>query len=262
MKGAEIRSGFIEFFRQRGHEVVRSDSLVPANDPTLLFTNSGMVQFKSVFLGKEKRNNPRAVDAQRCLRLSGKHNDLEEVGRDTYHHTFFEMLGNWSFGDYYKKEAILWAWELLTAEWKLPKDKLYATVYRTDDEAENLWRSETDIGHDRILRFDEKDNFWEMGDVGPCGPCSEIHIDSGPGTCDQQHVAGHKCAVNVGCSRFMELWNLFSFNDRKSRIAGRARRQTSIRVPVSSVSRRSCRTYRRTTTQPVSRAHLFAEGVR
>ena len=216
MKGAEIRSGFIEFFRQRGHEVVRSDSLVPANDPTLLFTNSGMVQFKSVFLGKEKRANPRAVDAQRCLRLSGKHNDLEEVGRDTYHHTFFEMLGNWSFGDYYKKEAIVWAWDLLTGQWKLPKDKLYATVYRTDEEAAALWRSETDIGHDRILRFDEKDNFWEMGDVGPCGPCSEIHIDRGEGTCDHQNVAGHECGVNVGCSRFVELWNLvFIQYDRK-----------------------------------------------
>jgi alanyl-tRNA synthetase len=216
MKGSEIRSGFIEFFRRRGHEVVRSDSLVPAKDPTLLFTNAGMVQFKNIFLGNETRANPRAVDAQRCLRLSGKHNDLEEVGRDGYHHTFFEMLGNWSFGDYYKKEAITWAWELLTAEWKLPKDELYATVFRTDDEAEALWRSETDIGHDRILRFDEKDNFWEMGDVGPCGPCSEIHIDRGPGTCDHQHVAGHKCGVNVGCSRFMELWNLvFIQYDRK-----------------------------------------------
>ncbi len=216
MKGAEIRSGFVDFFRKRGHEVVRSDSLVPANDPTLLFTNSGMVQFKRVFLGKEKRANPRAVDAQRCLRLSGKHNDLEEVGRDTYHHTFFEMLGNWSFGDYYKKEAITWAWELLTAEWKLPKDKLYATVFRTDDEAATLWRSETDIGHERILRFDEKDNFWEMGDVGPCGPCSEIHIDRGEGSCDHQHVAGHKCGVNAGCARFVELWNLvFIQYDRK-----------------------------------------------
>jgi len=208
MTGAEIRSQFIEFFRQRGHDFVPSASLVPDKDPTLLFTNAGMVQFKNVFLGNQTLANPRAVNSQKCLRLSGKHNDLEEVGRDTYHHTFFEMLGNWSFGDYYKKEAIRWAWELLTDVWKLPKDKLYATVYRTDDEADGFWRAETDIARDRILRFDEKDNFWEMGEVGPCGPCSEIHIDRGPGTCDQGHVAGHVCAVNAGCARFIELWNL------------------------------------------------------
>ncbi|HVO22843.1 MAG TPA: alanine--tRNA ligase [Candidatus Margulisiibacteriota bacterium] len=208
MTGAEIRSAFLDFFRQRGHEIVRSTSLVPENDPTLLFTNAGMVQFKEVFLGHETRANLRAASAQRCLRLSGKHNDLEEVGRDTYHHTLFEMLGNWSFGDYYKKEAIAWAWELLTKEWQLPKDRLYATVFTTDDEAERYWRSETDIGHDRILRFGEKDNFWEMGETGPCGPCSEIHIDRGAGTCDRQHVAGHACAVNAGCARYIELWNL------------------------------------------------------
>ncbi len=208
MTGAEIRSSFLEFFRARGHEVVRSSSIVPENDPTLLFTNAGMVQFKNVFLGREKRANPRAASAQKCLRLSGKHNDLEEVGRDTYHHTLFEMLGNWSFGEYYKKEAIAWAWELLTDVWQLPKAKLWATVYRTDDEAEALWRGETDIVPTQILRFDEKDNFWEMGDTGPCGPCSEIHIDRGPGACDKQHVAGHQCAVNVGCSRYIELWNL------------------------------------------------------
>ena len=208
MTGADIRSAFIEFFRQRGHEVVPSAPLVPENDPTLLFTNAGMVQFKNVFLGKEKRANRRAVNSQKCLRLSGKHNDLEEVGRDTYHHTFFEMLGNWSFGDYYKREAINWAWELLTREWKLPKDKLYATVFRTDDEAQHFWNSETDIAHDHIMRFDEKDNFWEMGDVGPCGPCSEIHIDRGADACDHVNVAGHVCGVNAGCARFVELWNL------------------------------------------------------
>jgi len=208
MTGAEIRSSFLDFFRQRGHEVVRSSSLVPDKDPTLLFTNAGMVQFKNVFLGNEKRANPRAVDSQKCLRLSGKHNDLEEVGRDTYHHTFFEMLGNWSFGDYYKKEAIAWAWELLTKEWRLPKDRLYATVFTTDDEAERCWRTETDIGHERILRFGEKDNFWEMGETGPCGPCSEIHIDRGAGSCDRQHLPGHACAVNAGCARYIELWNL------------------------------------------------------
>ncbi len=208
MTGAEIRSAFIEFFRQRGHEVVRSASLVPDKDPTLLFTNAGMVQFKNVFLGTERRATPRAVNSQKCLRLSGKHNDLEEVGRDTYHHTFFEMLGNWSFGDYYKREAIAWAWELTTKEWKLQKDKLYATVFRTDDEAAGYWRTETDMAHDHILRFDEADNFWEMGDVGPCGPCSEIHIDRGPEACDQRHAPGHVCAVNSGCARFIELWNL------------------------------------------------------
>ncbi len=208
MTGAEIRSQFIEFFRQRGHDFVPSASLVPDKDPTLLFTNAGMVQFKNVFLGNQKLANPRAVNSQKCLRLSGKHNDLEEVGRDTYHHTFFEMLGNWSFGDYYKKEAIAWAWQLLTDVWKLPKDKLYATVYRTDDEADGFWRSETDIARDRILRFDEKDNFWEMGEIGPCGPCSEIHIDRGAAACDQGHVPGHVCAVNAGCARFIELWNL------------------------------------------------------
>jgi alanyl-tRNA synthetase len=208
MTGAEIRAAFIEFFRQRGHEAVPSAALVPENDPTLLFTNAGMVQFKNVFLGKERRANPRAVNAQKCLRLSGKHNDLEEVGRDTYHHTFFEMLGNWSFGDYYKREAIAWAWELLTREWRLPKSLLYATVFRADDDAAHQWRAETDIAHDHILRFDERDNFWEMGDVGPCGPCSEIHIDRGPEACDRRQVANHTCGVNAGCARFVELWNL------------------------------------------------------
>jgi len=215
MTGSEIRAAFIEFFRQRDHEVVPSASLVPHDDPTLMFTNAGMVPFKNVFLGKEKRARPRVVDAQRCLRLSGKHNDLEEVGRDTYHHTLFEMLGNWSFGDYYKAEAIAWAWELLTDVWKLPKDNLYATVYRTDDEAADLWAQTTDIDPSHILRFDEKDNFWEMGDVGPCGPCSEIHIDRGAANCDKQHVVGHECFVNAGCARYVELWNLvFIQNNR------------------------------------------------
>jgi alanyl-tRNA synthetase len=206
--GAEIRAAFIAFFGQRGHEVVPSASLLPDKDPTLLFTNAGMVQFKNVFLGTERRTWRRAVNSQKCLRLSGKHNDLEEVGRDTYHHTFFEMLGNWSFGDYYKPEAIGWAWELFTKEWKLPKDKLYATVFQTDDEAEACWRTQTDIDRAHILRFGEKDNFWEMGEVGPCGPCSEIHIDRGPGACDLRQVPGHVCAVNAGCARFIELWNL------------------------------------------------------
>jgi alanyl-tRNA synthetase len=208
MTGAEIRAAFVDFFRQRGHEFVPSSSLVPEKDPTLLFTNAGMVQFKNVFLGTEKRAKRRAVNSQKCLRLSGKHNDLEEVGRDTYHHTFFEMLGNWSFGDYYKEDAIRWAWELFTEEWKLPKDKLFATVFETDDEADELWRSQTDIAPQRILRFGEKDNFWEMGEMGPCGPCSEIHMDRGPQACDMRAVRGHQCSVNGGCARYIELWNL------------------------------------------------------
>ena len=208
MTGNEVRQSFLDFFKSRGHDIVPSASLVPAGDPTLLFTNAGMVQFKQIFLGAEKRANPRAANSQKCLRISGKHNDLEEVGRDTYHHTFFEMLGNWSFGDYYKKEAIGWAWELLTDVWKLPKADLWVTVYRTDDEAEGWWRKATDIAADRILRFDEKDNFWEMGETGPCGPCSEIHIDRGVDRCDRQGEPGHVCAVNSGCARFIELWNL------------------------------------------------------
>jgi len=208
MTGNQVRDSFLQFFRSRGHDIVPSASLVPPGDPTLLFTNAGMVQFKQVFLGAEKRKNPRAANSQKCLRISGKHNDLEEVGRDTYHHTFFEMLGNWSFGDYYKKEAIGWAWELLTEVWKLPKEALWVSVYRTDDEAEDWWGKITDVGRDRILRFGEKDNFWEMGETGPCGPCSEIHIDRGPGACDRARVPGHVCGVNTGCARFIELWNL------------------------------------------------------
>src|ERR1700675_3544727 len=199
MTGADVRSSFLEFFRARGHEIVRSSPLVPANDPTLLFTNAGMVQFKNVFLGLEQRANPRAASTQRCLRLSGKHNDLEEVGRDTYHHTLFEMLGNWSFGDYYKTEAITWAWELLTQVWRLPKDKLWATVYTTDDEAAAEWARVTDLPAARVLRFEEE-NFWEMGETGPCGPCSEIHLDRGPAACDMQAVPGHDCKVNAGCA--------------------------------------------------------------
>lgn len=204
----QVRAEFLEFFKERGHTIVPSASLIPENDPTLIFTNAGMNQFKDVFLATGTRSYKRAADSQKCIRVSGKHNDLEEVGRDTYHHTFFEMLGNWSFGDYYKKEAIMWAWELLTERWKLPKDKLYATIYKTDDEAEHLWREVTDIDPSHILRFGDKDNFWEMGDTGPCGPCSEIHIDLGPERCDKAHIPGHVCEVNGGCARYIELWNL------------------------------------------------------
>lgn len=208
MTGNEIRNSFLQFFADRGHQIVPSASLIPANDPTLLFTNAGMVPFKNIFLGVERPTHRRVVDSQKCLRVSGKHNDLEEVGRDTYHHTFFEMLGNWSFGDYYKKEAIRWAWELLTEVWKLPKPKLWATVYTTDDEADEWWRTQTDIDPQQILRFAEKDNFWEMGETGPCGPCSEIHIDRGPQACELANTPGHTCAVNGGCPRYIELWNL------------------------------------------------------
>ena len=159
MTSAEIRQQFLNFFKDKDHRIVPSSPVVPFDDPTLLFTNAGMNQFKDVFLGTGKRDYNRAVDTQKCIRVSGKHNDLEEVGHDTYHHTFFEMLGNWSFGDYYKKEAIKWGWELLTEIWQLQKERLWATVYRTDDESFNFWKNETDINPKHILRFDEKDNF-------------------------------------------------------------------------------------------------------
>ncbi|KAB2879620.1 alanine--tRNA ligase [bacterium] len=197
----EIRRQFIKFFEERGHKFVPSSQVVPNDDPTLLFTNAGMNQFKPIFLGNEKRDYFRAVNSQKCIRVSGKHNDLEEVGHDTYHHTFFEMLGNWSFGDYYKKEAIEWAWELLTGIWGLPKHRFYATVFRDDTEAAELWKKVTDIDPSHIQRFGEKDNFWEMGDTGPCGPCSEIHIDL------TEHGNGGKL-VNTGSPEVIELWNL------------------------------------------------------
>ncbi len=208
MKAVEIRQSFLDFFKGVDHTVVPSVPVVPQDDPTLLFTNAGMNQFKDVFLGTGSRPYRRAADSQKCIRVSGKHNDLEEVGHDTYHHTFFEMMGNWSFGDYYKKEAIAWAWDLVTSIWSLPKKSVWATVFREDDESEQLWKEVTDIQHSHILRFNEKDNFWEMGETGPCGPCSEIHIDLGEAYCDQQHVQGHVCGVNSGCARFIELWNL------------------------------------------------------
>lgn len=208
MKASDIRQSYLDFFATKDHKIVPSVPVVPQDDPTLLFINAGMNQFKDVFLGTGTRPYTRAADSQKCIRVSGKHNDLEEVGHDTYHHTFFEMMGNWSFGDYYKVEAIEWAWELVTKVWGLPKDKLYATVFREDDEAEALWKKVTDIAPSHVMRFDEKDNFWEMGATGPCGPCSEIHIDLGEGFCDKQHIPGHVCNVNAGCSRFIELWNL------------------------------------------------------
>jgi len=212
----EIRKEFIDFFKQHGHTFVPSSPVVPLDDPTLLFTNAGMNQFKDVFLETGTRSYKRAANSQKCIRVSGKHNDLEEVGHDTYHHTFFEMLGNWSFGDYFKKEAIEWGWKLLTEVWQLPKSKLWATVFagdklenlEPDEEAESLWKAVTDINPGQVLQFDKKDNFWEMGDTGPCGPCSEIHIDLGSQTCDKRNIKGHKCKVNGDCARFIELWNL------------------------------------------------------
>jgi alanyl-tRNA synthetase len=201
MTSGEIRNSFLKFFEKHGHKIVPSSPVIPYDDPTLLFTNAGMNQFKDIFLGTGKRDYNRAADSQKCIRVSGKHNDLEEVGRDTYHHTFFEMLGNWSFGDYYKKEAIEWAWELMTKVWGLDKNRLYASVFETDTEAEELWKKVTDINPSHVLRFGKKDNFWEMGESGPCGPCSEIHIDlSEKGDC------GH--LVNAGDPRVMEIWNL------------------------------------------------------
>ncbi len=208
----EIRNDFLKFFEERGHRIVPSAPVIPHGDPTLLFTNAGMNQFKDVFLGEGKRDYTRAADTQKCIRVSGKHNDLEEVGRDTYHHTFFEMLGNWSFGDYYKREAIRWAWELLTGVWKLPKERLWATVFTADDEAFDLWKEVSDIDHSHILRFGEEENFWEMGDTGPCGPCSEIHMDLTP--------EGNAPAdlVNAGDARMIEIWNLvFIQNNRNEK---------------------------------------------
>ena len=215
LTGAEIRQNFIDFFQEVGHTFVPSASLVPGGDQTLLFTNAGMVQFKDVFLGADKRPYTRAANTQKCMRVAGKHNDLDDVGRDDTHHTFFEMLGNWSFGDYYKKEAIAWAWLLLTEVWKLPKDKLWATCFRDDkgnvpqdDEAANAWRRQPGIVPEQVLFFGRKDNFWEMADTGPCGPCSEIHIDRGEKYCNKKGQPGHLCQVNGDCNRFLELWNL------------------------------------------------------
>ncbi len=225
MKSAhEVREQFLAFFRSRGHTIVPSAAVFPQDDPTLLVTPAGMNQFKEVFLGTGRRPYTRAADTQKCIRVSGKHNDLEEVGRDTYHHTFFEMLGNWSFGDYFKREAITWSWELLTKEWGIPKERLWVTVFGgdakdglpADEEAERIWKECTDVDPAHVLRFGRKDNFWEMGDSGPCGPCTEIHIDRGGPGSDPADGARRESGVNAGNERFMEIWNnvFIQFNRR------------------------------------------------
>ena len=200
----EIRRRYLEFFHRHQHEIVESGPIIPPNDPTLLFTNAGMVQFKKLFLGEEKRAYSRATTCQKCLRVSGKHNDLENVGRTARHHTFFEMLGNFSFGDYFKREAITWAWEFVNGELELPKEKLWVTVFRDDDEAAAIWAEVANLPADRIVRMGEKDNFWTMGDSGPCGPCSEIYVDQG-----EDMSCGPDCGIGkCDCDRFLEIWNL------------------------------------------------------
>jgi len=207
--GSELRQKFLDYFTRHGHTVVRSSPLVPAQDPTLLFTNAGMVQFKSVFLGEEQRAYQRAVTAQKCVRAGGKHNDLENVGRTARHHTFFEMLGNFSFGDYFKEDAITFAWEFLTTDLGLPKDRLKATVFTDDDEAYELWKGIAGLNDDRILRLGEKDNFWAMGDTGPCGPCSEVHFHQGDHIPCAEEQAGRPClGPACDCDRWLEIWNL------------------------------------------------------
>lgn len=206
---ADIRKSFLDFFVSKGHTVVPSSPLVPGNDPTLMFTNSGMVQFKDVFLGTDKRSYNRAVSVQACLRAGGKHNDLENVGYTARHHTFFEMLGNWSFGDYFKRESLKWAWELLTEVYKLPPERLLATVYQEDDEAYDIWTKEIGLPPERVIRIGDNkggryksDNFWMMADTGPCGPCSEIFYDHGP------HIAGGPPgSPDEDGDRFIEIWN-------------------------------------------------------
>lgn len=203
MTGKEIRACFLKYFEDRGHVVVSSSGLIPQNDPTLMFTNAGMNQFKDCFLGMEDRGYYRAASSQKCVRAGGKHNDLENVGRTARHHTFFEMLGNFSFGDYFKKEALAFAWEFLTKDLGLDKNRLYVTVYTDDDEAADIWHQQEGVPRERIYRFGEKDNFWSMGDTGPCGPCSEIFWDNGPGV----GCGSPDCAVGCDCDRYMEIWN-------------------------------------------------------
>ena len=202
MRASDIRKSFLSYFERQGHRVVPSSSLVPHNDPTLFFTNSGMVQFKDVFTGQEAALSPRAASVQRCLRVSGKHNDLDNVGRTPRHHTMFEMLGNFSFGDYFKADAIRFAWELLTGVWKIDADRLWVTVFEQDDEAFSLWRDEMGVPERRIQRLGAKENFWMMGPTGPCGPCSEIHYDHGA------HIDADDRGPAFESGRYVEIWNL------------------------------------------------------
>jgi len=226
MKSLEIRQKFFDYFIKRGHEQVASSSLIPAQDPTLLFANAGMNQFKDVFLGKEKRSYKWAVTIQKCVRAGGKHNDLDNVGFTKRHLTFFEMMGNFSFGDYFKKEAINFAWEFLTKDMGLPKDKLHATVYKTDDESYDIWHKEIGIPAERMWRLGEEDNFWQMGDTGPCGPCTEIHIDRGPEMgCKEIKDCGPAC----NCDRFLEIWNnVFMQFDRQPDGTDKPLKQTGV----------------------------------
>ena len=203
----KVRRTFLDFFKAKGHTEVASSPLLPAEDKTLLFANAGMNQFKKLFLGLEKRSYTRACSAQKCVRAGGKHNDLENVGFTTRHHTFFEMLGNFSFGDYFKEDAIKYAWELVTEVFKLDKSRLYVTVFREDDEAEQLWLKNTDVDPKHIFRLDEHDNFWQMGDTGPCGPCSEIHYDLGEGFKVEKPFFDNGMP-DFDCGRFVEIWNL------------------------------------------------------
>jgi alanyl-tRNA synthetase len=199
----DIRSTFLDYFNRNGHRVVPSSSLVPRNDPTLMFANSGMVQFKNCFTGAEQRDYVRATSAQKCVRAGGKHNDLDNVGYTARHHTFFEMLGNFSFGDYFKSDAIPFAWELLTRDFDIPKDKLLVTVYHNDDEAANLWKKVAGLPDDRIIRIATDDNFWRMGPTGPCGPCTEIFFDHG-----DKIWGGPPGSADEDGDRFIEIWNL------------------------------------------------------
>jgi len=203
----EIRDSFIKFFESKGHLFVRSSPVVPQDDPTLMFINAGMNQFKACFLGDNVKGYKRVANSQKCIRVSGKHNDLDEVGRDTYHHTLFEMLGNWSFGDYYKEEAITWAWELLSKVWQLPAERLFVTVFEDDDEAAEIWARVSGLPKERIMRFGAKSNFWEMGDTGPCGPCTEIHFDKGDLATQAETFADPEKGVNGTNDRYIEIWN-------------------------------------------------------
>ena len=256
MKSTEIRSRFLKFFEERGHAIVASSPLVPANDPTLLFTNSGMVQFKDVFLGKETRPYKRATTSQRSLRAGGKHNDLENVGYTARHHTFFEMLGNFSFGDYFKRDAIRYAWDLLTKVYKLPPDKLWVTVYQTDDEAYDVWTKEIGVPEDRIVRIGDKpgggsDNFWQMADTGPCGPCSEIFYDHGPR--HRRRPAGIGGCRRRSLHRDLEP-GVHAVQPRRSRQAASAAQAVGRhRHGAGAHRRRACRACIPTTTSTCSR---------